>query len=73
MLKVQAIKNEPTASAGSGAMLSSDGQIQGVTLPDGRIILNLDALTADNFAGVFKHEGFHSTVKNLLGEPSTTS
>jgi len=60
--------NEPTASAGSGVMLSSNGQIQGVTLPDGRIILNLDALTEDNFAGVFKHEGFHSTVKNLLGE-----
>ena len=47
---------------------SQQGQIQGATLPDGRIILNLDALTADNFAGVFKHEGFHSTVKTLLGE-----
>lgn len=47
---------------------SKQGEIQGVTLPDGRIILNLDALTADNFAGVFKHEGFHSTIHELLGD-----
>lgn len=53
----------------SGSVMESEqGQIQGATLPDGRIILNLDALTADNFAGVFKHEGFHSTIRELLGD-----
>lgn len=50
------------------AKYAREQQILGATLPDGRIILNLGALTEQNFAGVFKHEGFHSTVRELVGE-----
>lgn len=50
------------------AKYAKEQQILGATLPDGRIILNLGALTEQNFAGVFKHEGFHSTVRELVGE-----
>lgn len=39
-----------------------------VTRGDGRMVLILDKLTAKNFDGVFKHEGFHSTIKELLGQ-----
>jgi hypothetical protein len=45
-----------------------NGGIQGATLPDGRIALVLENLTKDNFAGVFQHEGFHSTIRDLVGE-----
>lgn len=41
---------------------------QGATFNDGRIVLNLDALTESNFDGVLKHEGLHSTLKSLVGE-----
>lgn len=43
-------------------------EYQGATYKDGSIVLNLDALNADNFDGVFAHEGFHSTIRNLVGE-----
>jgi len=49
-----------------------DGDIQGATLPDGRIALVLDNLNADNFAGVLQHEGFHSTIRDLVGEQTYT-
>ena len=41
---------------------------QGATYTNGTIALNLDALSADNFDGVLLHEGFHSTIKQLVGE-----
>ena len=44
------------------------GEYQGATFADGTIVLNLDALTADNFAGVLEHEAWHSMAKELLGE-----
>jgi hypothetical protein len=43
-------------------------EYQGATYKDGSIVLNLDALSADNFDGVLLHEGFHSTIKQLVGE-----
>lgn len=49
-----------------------NGGIQGATLPDGRIALVLNNLNADNFAGVFAHEGFHSTIRDLVGEQTYT-
>ena len=45
---------------------------QGATYTNGTIALNLDALSADNFAGVFAHEGFHSTIRDLVGEQTYT-
>lgn len=41
---------------------------QGATFKGGNIFLNLDALTESNFDGVALHEGFHSTVKQLVGD-----
>lgn len=38
----------------------------GATLSSGKILLNLDSLTEDNFAGVLKHEAFHSAVREWL-------
>ncbi len=45
-----------------------NGGIQGATFPDGRIVLVLENLNADNFDGVFLHEGWHSAVRELIGE-----
>lgn len=45
-----------------------NGGIRGATLPDGRIVLVLENLNADNFNGVFAHEGFHSAIRDLVGE-----
>lgn len=45
-----------------------NGGIRGATLPDGRIVLVLENLNADNFDGVFAHEGFHSAIRDLVGE-----
>ena len=47
-------------------------EYQGATYKDGSISLNLDALNADNFAGVLQHEGFHSTIRDLVGEQTYT-
>ena len=44
-----------------------NGGIRGATLPDGRIVLVLENLNADNFDGVFAHEGFHSAIRDLVG------
>jgi len=43
-------------------------EYQGATYKDGSIVLNLDALSADNFDGIFAHEGFHSAIRDLVGE-----
>lgn len=42
--------------------------VQGATYRDGRIVLNPKALDADTLAGVVQHEGFHSTIKELVGQ-----
>ncbi|MBL8420177.1 MAG: hypothetical protein JNK92_06025, partial [Dechloromonas sp.] len=47
-------------------------EYEGATYKDGSIVLNLDALNAGNFAGVFAHEGFHSTIRDLVGEQTYT-
>ena len=47
-------------------------EYQGATYKDGSIVLNLDALSAENFDGVFFHEGFHSTIRELVGEQTYT-
>lgn len=43
-------------------------EYQGATYKDGSIVLNLDALSADNFDGVLLHEGMHSTIRDIVGE-----
>lgn len=53
---------------GKTRFAKDDGAIQGATLPDGRIVLVLENLTQDNIAGVLKHEGFHATIRALVGE-----
>ena len=53
---------------GKTRFAKDDGAIQGATLPDGRIVLVLENLTEDNIAGVLKHEGFHATIRALVGE-----
>ena len=50
-----------------------NGGILGATLPDGRIVLVLENLNADNFDGVFKHEGVHSVLREMLGEDTYKS
>lgn len=39
----------------------------GATYSDGRIQINLDAVTQDSIGGVLKHEAFHAAVKDWLG------
>jgi ribosomal protein L24 len=47
-------------------------QFQGATYRNGRMVLNLDALTDATFDGVLAHEGFHGTVRDLLGDETYT-
>ena len=54
--------------SGIVTLTNAGGRYQGVTWRDGTLMLNLDALTAGNFEGVLLHEGFHSAVRELLGE-----
>lgn len=64
------IKKTPGAKyiTDTGLQESLEGSnIHGLTFPDGRIVLVLNELTESSLDGVIKHEGFHSTVKNLVG------
>ena len=49
-------------------LTNAGNRYHGVTWRDGTLFMNLDALTAGNFEGVLLHEGFHSAVRELLGE-----
>lgn len=65
------IKKTPGAKyiTDTGIFDSKNGsKIHGLTFPDGRIVLVLNEITESSLDGVIKHEGFHSTVKNLVGE-----
>ena len=46
----------------------ANGKVQGATMPDGKIVLVLDNLSAETFDGVLAHEAIHSTLKTLIGE-----
>jgi len=58
--------------SGIVSFTNKGNEYQGATYKDGSISLNLDALNADNFAGVLQHEGFHSTIRDLVGEQTYT-
>ena len=59
---------EVLLDSGIITLTNAGNRYQGVTWRDGTLFLNLDALTAGNFEGVLLHEGFHSAVRELLGE-----
>jgi len=54
--------------SGIVSFTNNGDEYEGATYKDGSIVLNLDALNDGNFAGVFAHEGFHSAIRDLVGE-----
>ena len=54
--------------SGIVTLVNRGSDYQGVTTANGKIALNLDALSESNFDGVLQHEGFHSTINDLIGE-----
>jgi len=48
-------------------LVNRGADYQGATFADGQMVLNLDALDEGTFDGVTGHEGFHSTIRDLLG------
>ena len=50
------------------SITNKGSEYKGATYGNGNVVLNLGALTYDNFDGVLAHEGLHSTLRELVGD-----